>query len=196
LAGGVVLLLFATLAVLWGLSRAADRTLVWRLARPVPAGTDVAADALVQVGVASDGGLDQLVVAADRTVIGLTATHDLVVGALLQRSDVTKAPALAAGEDAVGAVLRPGRAPADLVRGDVVVAFSSADKPAGGVAAPVQVSARVIALRTIGTTTQVAGTPGVRAGVEVVLAVETANAATVAGWSAADALVVIRVPRP
>jgi hypothetical protein len=188
LLAGLAALLFSTLVVLWGLSRAADRTSVWQLSRPLSAGTRLSQDALIPVGVAADTGLVELVLSSDTSVVGLVTTHALAGGELLSRSDVSEAPTLAAGEVAVGAVLKEGRAPSDLARGDAVLAVS-----VDGPVAPVR--ARVLELGSVSTSTQVAGSPGVRQGVEVVLAVPAGDAPGLAQWAGNDKLSLIREAR-
>lgn len=196
---GLAALLFAMLLVLWALSRASDRQSVWQVSRPITAGQSVTAEALVPVGVASDrdGGL---IPVSDKSPIGLVATHDLVAGGLLDRSDVSPRPVLVDDEQAVGAVLRPGKAPADLRRGDLVLLteLSTTASPArttSGAAGPTVVRARVIELSSVSTAAQVSGGPGIRQGVEVVLAVAAANAVLVAEWSGGDRLLVVREAR-
>jgi hypothetical protein len=196
---GLAALLFAMLLVLWALSRASDRQSVWQVSRPITAGQSVTAEALVPVGVASDrdGGL---IPVSDKSPIGLVATHDLVAGGLLDRSDVSPRPVLVDDEQAVGAVLRPGKAPADLRRGDVVLLteLSTTASPVGvttGAAGPTVVRARVIELSSVSTAAQVSGGPGIRQGVEVVLAVAATNAVLVAEWSGGDRLLVVREAR-
>lgn len=179
-------LLFATLVVLWGLSRAADRTSVWQVARSVPAGTRLSLDELMPVGVAADTGSAQLVLSSDTSVVGLVTTHALARGELLSRSDVSAAPTLTDGEVAVGAVLKEGRAPSDLSRGDRVLAVSI-DGPA------TTVQARILELSSVSTSTQVAGSPGVRQG--VVLAVPGADAPVLAQLAGNDKLSLIREAR-
>jgi hypothetical protein len=189
LLAGLASLLFAMLLVLWGLSRAADRQAVWQVAKPIAAGEVVPADALVSIGVSSDrdGGL---VPVSDVSLVGQIATHDLAVGELLVRSDVTDRPKLNDGEKAVGAVLRPGKVPGDLRRGDVVVLAELSSATANG---PNVITARVVELSAVATAAQVAGGgPGLRQGIEVVLAVPQDNAVLVAQWAANDRLVVVR----
>ena len=193
---GLAALLFAMLLVLWALSRASDRQSVWQVSRPIAAGQAVTAEALVSVGVASDrdGGL---IPVSDKSLIGLIATHDLAAGGLLDRSDISPRPILIDDEQAVGAVLRPGKAPADLRRGDVVLLtelLPTGSTPTGSVA-PQVVRARVIELSSVSTAAQVSGGPGIRQGVEVVLAVAATNAVLVAEWSGGDRLLVVREAR-
>ena len=186
---GLAALLFAMLVGLWGLSRAADRRSVWQVSRPILAGEVVTADALIPVGVATDRD-SGLIAVTDTTKVGLVASHDLAKGDLLNASDVTARPTLLPGEQAVGAVLRPGKMPSDLRRGDTVLVAELAPTPGAPPSPPVK--ARIVDIANVSTAAQVSGSPGIRQGIDVVLAVPSPSAVTVALWAGADRLVVVR----
>ena len=189
---GLGALVFSALLVLYGLSRAAHRTSVWKVTRDVGVGQPITADALGAVGVATDDGTSQLITIDDNTVVGKLATHALRAGALLNRSDLDVASVLGDGQRAVGAVLRPGRIPLDVQRGDRVLVAPSEGDTAGAV------PAIILDIRGIVSTTQTgngAAPAAVRQGIEVILAVDSAAAPGIAQLAANDKLVIVREPR-
>jgi SAF domain len=169
--------LLAAVLILYGFSQAADRTQVLRVTRDVAAGEIIPGDSLATIGVAVDA-TNQLVPAdARESVAGHVATKPLLAGDLLSRSDLTAAPQPDDGELRVGAVLPPGRYPLDLRRGDAAIV-----SPTDGEIAAIGV--RVLDIRPTDE------------GVEVVLAVPTADAATAAQLAAQNRLALIGEPRP
>jgi len=133
LALAAALVVLAGVLVAWGLSKAAGRVEVVQVARPVQAGNELALDDLQITGVAYDGQVTGLVPATSlERLVGRVAAVDLEAGALMQVGMWADAPAVAEGEDRVGAVLKAGSYPADLARGDVALAaaLDSLDSPA------------------------------------------------------------------
>src|SRR3954466_6058336 len=108
LIGAAALALATAVLVLWGFSRAADRTEVLVVRAPVAAGTPIPPSALstTMVGVDSDvGGFYR----PGTDLSGVVAATDLRPGDLLSASMVSRAPELPAGSREVGAVVRQGR---------------------------------------------------------------------------------------
>lgn len=127
LALGAALVVLAALLVAWALTQAAGRVQVVQVSNSVGAGDVIAAGDLTVAGVAFDTGVRGLVPAESLSeLVGRVATIDLQPGTLLQTGMWSDAPELAEGEDAVGAVLAPGRFPSGLSRGDLAVAASIA----------------------------------------------------------------------
>ena len=123
LALGGALIVLAGVLVAWALSRAADRVQVVQVAVDVPAGDVIAAEDLVLVAVAHDSSVVGLLTAADaQDAVGKVAAIDLKVGVLVQSGMWRTTPVLVTGEQRVGVVLKAGRFPDDLARGDTAVA--------------------------------------------------------------------------
>ncbi|MEN9645177.1 MAG: hypothetical protein RL238_1846 [Actinomycetota bacterium] len=176
LALGGALVVLAGVVVAWALSSAADRVQVVKVVQEVPAGQPIPVEALAVTGVAYDAGVDGLVPSASLADLsGRIAAIDLRPGALVQTGMWRDTPALYAGEQRVGVVLRAGRLPADLGQGDTAVAAAvdAADPfvPAG---------VRVL--------DAVPGTDGTTA---LTLAVPEADAVAVARLAANDLLVLV-----
>src|SRR3954447_14368618 len=123
LIGAAALALATALLVLWGFSRAADRTEVLVVRAPVAAGTPIPASALSTTMVGVDTGVGRLY-PAGTDLSGVVAATDLKPGDLLSASMVEAAPALPAGWREVGAVVRRGRFPTTLRAGDHMVAVA------------------------------------------------------------------------
>ncbi|MEI8238077.1 MAG: SAF domain-containing protein [Actinomycetota bacterium] len=180
LALSAALVVLTGVIVAWALSTAADRVQVVQLAQPVRAGHELTIDDLVVTEVAFDAGVTGLVPASSlHELVGRLAAIDLEAGALVQVGMWRATPNLAAGEESVGVVLKPGRAPSTLAQGDVAVA-ASAD-PA--------VSAAPVPVRVLDATAKDDGT------LMVNLAVPVAQAVKVAQLAASEQLVlVVRAP--
>jgi len=127
--------------------------------------------------VAVDAGVRGLVPAASLgSLVGLTATIDVAPGTLLVAGMWDDGRGVAAGERAVGAVLRPGRAPGELDPGSSAVAVAVDDE---AISHPVRV---LEASRLDG------------GELRVTLAVDAAAAAAVARLAATDRLVLVGEP--
>ncbi len=123
LALGAALVVLASVLVGWALTQAADRVQVVQIAQSVQAGDVIAAADLTVADVAFDGQVQGLVpVASLDALVGRVATIDLLPGTLMQVGMWSDAPQLASGEEAVGALLAPGRYPVGLARGDLAIA--------------------------------------------------------------------------
>jgi len=138
------LVVLAGVIVSWSLSRAADRVQVVQLARSVHGGQAFVLDDLALTNVAFDGDVKGLVPAASlEKLVGRIASVDLEPGVLVQVGMWRSAPQLAVGEESVGVVLKPGRAPSSLAVGDVAVA-ASADPAVAGTPVTVRVLDRAV----------------------------------------------------
>jgi len=175
LALGAALVVLAGVLVAWAVGNAADRVQVVQVVRSVQSGAAFTADDLALTGVAFDGQVQGLVPASSiDSMVGRVAALDVRAGSLLQVGMWRDGAALAAGEQSVGAVLKDGRFPSALSRGDRALAVAIDD----AAAAPVAV--RVIASRT---------TDG--GAFVVTLAVPQADAVVVAQLAATDRLVLV-----
>ena len=173
LIGAAALALATAVLVLWGFSRAADRTEVIVVRVPVAAGTPIPASALSTTMVGVDAGVGRLY-PAGTDLSGVVAATDLAPGDLLSASMVKAAPELPEGWREVGAVVRRGRYPTTLQVGDNMLAV-----PADGTGElPVVV---------------VSSTIGDDETMSVVLGAAAADATVVAQWAAGDRLTLVRV---
>src|SRR6476469_1209119 len=171
LIGAAALALATALLVLWGFSRAADRTEVMVVRAPVAAGTPISASALSTTMVGVDAGVGRLY-PSGTDLSGVVAATDLQPGDLLSASMVEAAPALPEGWREVGAVVRRGRFPSTLQVGDDMLAV-----PADGTGAlPVRV---------------VSSSIGDEGSLSIVLGAAAADATTVAQWGADDHLTLV-----
>jgi hypothetical protein len=176
LALGGALVVLAGVVVAWALSSAADRVQVVRVVQEVPAGQPIPVEALTTSGVAYDADVDGFVAAASiADLAGRIAAVDLRPGMLVQTGMWRDTPALLAGEQRVGVVLRAGRLPAGLGQGDLAVA-AAVDTADPFEPAPVRVLDAV---------------PGADGTTSLTLAVGEADAVAVARLAANDMLVLI-----
>jgi len=178
MAMAAALVVLAGVLVAWALSNAADRVQVVRVAQQVPAGEVIDAADLTLVGVAFDAEVQGMVPASSlAALVGRIAAVDLEPGVLLVTGMWSDAPETLPGEEAVGAVLRAGRFPLGLARGDVALA-APLDASA---AAPVTV--RVIEVQV-----------GADGDISVSLAVAAEHAVAVAQLAASDQLLLVGQP--
>jgi hypothetical protein len=167
--------------VLWALSSASERTEALTIAEPVAAGQPITDSAISVTEVSIDDGFGRVYVASQRdVVVGAIAVVDLEVGDLLGPSMLTGAPDAFDGERLVGAVLRAGRYPEAIQRGDEGLAVSIVDRAA---AEPPAIPVRVVAVSFSET-----------AEASVTLAVSEADAARVGTWAGTDELVIVVRP--
>lgn len=123
LALGAALVVLAGVLVAWALSSASDRVQVVQLAQAVHVGEPIEAADLTFASVAFDDAVQGLVPAASLdTLVGRVAAIDLHTGVLMQTGMWRDATHIAVGEESVGALLRVGRFPAGLARGDLALA--------------------------------------------------------------------------
>ncbi len=173
LAAAVGLAMAATVLIVWGFSKAADRTEVLMVTAEVDAGTPIPAAALSTTMVGVDDGAGRFY-PAGTDLSDLVAATDLAPGDVLTPSLVMVAPAVPQGWQEVGAIVRVGRFPATVVVGDEVVAV------------PIDTTGEV-------TVTVVLRTVGEDGSLTVVLAAAPTEAAQVARWAAAEQLALVRV---
>ena len=174
LAAAVGLVLAATVLVVWGFSKAADRSEVLMVTAEVEAGTPIPASALSTTMVGVDDGAGRFY-PAGTDLSGVVAATDLVPGDLLTPSLVMAAPVLPDGWREVGAVVRPGRFPSTLEVGDELLAVP--------IDTPGEVSVIVVS-----------SSVGEDGSLSVVLAASSTDATQVARWAAAEQLALVRVP--
>lgn len=185
---GVVLIL--GLGVLGGVAytTAGSKVPVVTVVREIPKGHVVTAADLSTVDVA--GGV--VAVAGDHlnSVLGETATVDLLPGTLLQRSMVTAGPSLAAGMAQVGVEVTGGQIPADgLEPGDTVEVLAL---PAKG-AASTTAAAAATTLAPKATVFSTRADPSSTAGTLVTLTVPAEAAAGIAAASGDNLVALVQV---
>ena len=174
LAAGVALVMAATVLVVWGFSRAAERTEVLMVIAPVESGTPIPASAMSTTMVGVDSGIGNFY-PAGTDLSGVVAATDLSAGDVLTPSLVIAAPSVPDGWREVGAVVRAGRFPSTVSVGDEM---SAVPLDGDGDVSVVVVSSRV----------------GDDGALSAVLAVPATDAARVAQWAAGERLALVRVP--
>ncbi|MEL6893980.1 MAG: hypothetical protein AAFP84_20490 [Actinomycetota bacterium] len=175
------LFVFIVMLVLWALSSASERTQVLVVVEPVAAGEPIPDSAIGTTGLSNDDGFGRIYVESQRSeIVGAVAVTDLEPGDLLGPALVTNAPDTFTGERLVGAVLRAGRYPEQIQRGDEALAVSIVDRAAVD---PATVPVRVVAVSFSET-----------AEASVTLAVADEDAALVGTWAGTDELVVVVRP--
>jgi len=185
LALGAALVVLAGVLVAWALSSASDRVRVVQLAQAVQVGEPIEAADLTLASVAYDDGVQGLVPADGLdTLVGRVAAIDLRTGVLMQVGMWRDATHIAVGEESVGALLKVGRFPDGLARGDVALAA-----PVASVASvDVTVVATSIAVRVLDVRASDGGD------LTVTLAVPAAQSIAVAQLAATDQLLLIGRP--
>ena len=175
------LFVLIVMLVLWAVSSASERTQVLTVVEPVAAGEPIPDSAVGSTGISNDAGFGRIYVESQRSeIVGAVAVVDLEPGDLLGPSMVTNEPDTFIGERLVGAVLRAGRYPEEIQRGDEALAVSIVDRAAGE---PPVVDVRVVAV-SISETDEAS----------VTLAVAEDDAALVGTWAGTDELVVVVRP--
>lgn len=187
---GVVLIV--GLGVLGGVAyeSAGSKAPVVTVVREIPKGHVVTAADLSTVDVA--GGV--VAVAGDHlaSVLGETATVDLLPGTLLQRSMVTDGPSLAAGSAQVGVQVTGGQIPADgLAPGDTVEVFALPAKGSPSAAGVAAATATVLVPKATVFSTR--ADPSSAAGTLVTLTVPASSAAAIAAASGDNLVALVRV---
>ena len=151
------------------------------MVEPVAAGEPIPDSAIGTTGVSNDAGFGRIYVASQRAeIVGAVAVVDLEVGDLLGPAMVTNAPDTFSGERLVGAVLRAGRYPEEIQRGDEALAVSIVDRAA---VEPPSIPVRVVSVSISET-----------AEASVTLAVAEQDASRVGTWAGTDELVVVVRP--
>lgn len=178
-AAGVFVL--GVMLVLWAVSNASDRTQVLVVVEPVAAGEPLPDSAIGVTGVSNESGFGRIYLESQRAeVVGAIAVGDLAPGDILGPSMLTGAPDTFDGERLVGAVLRAGRYPEEIQRGDTGLAVSTADRSTD---APPAIEVRVVAVEFSETDEA-----------SITLAVPEAEAALVGTWAGTDELVIVVQP--
>jgi len=121
LAAALAAALATAVLVLWGFGRASDRREVLMITQEVAAGEAITAEMLGTTFVAVDSGATQLY-SAGTDLTGTVAAVDLAPGDLVGPSMVAAAPTVPASYRQVGALVRPGRYPTTIERGDELLA--------------------------------------------------------------------------
>lgn len=199
LALGAAFVVLAGVLVAWGLSQASDRIAVAQLAADVKAGDVFEQSDFTVAEVAYDGVVQGLV--PERSIealVGRVVAIDATTGQLVQVGMWRDSPALADGEDSVGAVLEAGRFPAGLAVGDTAIAASLA-APADVLAGATSPTSTVPGDDTSTTPGMVVVrivdiVPGADGTLSITLAVDAAHSVAVAQLAATDRLVLIGHP--
>ena len=178
-AAGVFVL--GVMLVLWAVSNASDRTQVLVVVEPVAAGEPLPDSAIGVTGVSNESGFGRIYLESQRAeVVGAIAVGDLAPGDVLGPSMLIGAPDTFDGERLVGAVLRAGRYPEEIQRGDTGLAVSTADR---STEAPPAIEVRVVAVELSETDEA-----------SITLAVPEDDAALVGTWAGTDELVIVVQP--
>ncbi len=130
---GVILVIGGALVFAAVASSLAGRQSVLAVARAVPAGQVVGDADLIEVGMASDGGL-RAIASADRdTVVGQSAALDLIEGTLVTRDHLGAGSGPGEGKAVIGLALQPGQVPSsELAPGDRVDVLDTGEDSASG----------------------------------------------------------------
>ena len=187
----LALTLIVTLAATgaWLYQQAGQKTAVVVVVARVPAGHPVSRADLSMVDVA--GAVTAVSAAHLDSVVGQNAAVDLLPGMLLQRSMLTSADPLSAGQAEVGVALSGGRVPADgLAPGDTVTALRVPSGATGGGAAAEPPGVVLVAKARVFSSRP---DPAQAGGTLVTLIVPAERAPAVAAASAAAAIALVRV---
>ena len=184
-AAGLVLLVLCSLGVGVAFSNAAQRTPVLALAHSVRAGQQITDADLREVLVGSPPAGSTVASSGRDDVVGRTESVDLPAGALLAPSMVASGPATANGRSVIGASLRDGQYPAELVAGDRVQVVVLPSETAGDDTSspPAPIDATVVGIRPLD-----------QGGVSVSLAVDPAEAPDLAVAGARSRLSLVLAP--
>lgn len=183
LLASLAMFLLVVVLVLFALTRASDRTAVLTIATPVEAGDPIPSSAITVTQVSGDALNMSRIYRSNQqdAIVDSIALVDLEPGDLLGPSVLTAAPAELDGEQLVGAVLRAGRYPAEIQRGDVALAvptFTATEEPPS-----IVISVRVLRV-SVSETDELS----------VTLAVSDDEADRVANWAAQDSLALATTP--
>lgn len=169
--------------------QAGAKTPVVVVTADVPEGHTIQRSDLTTVSVA--GGITAIGGGNIETVVGQTARIHLLPNTVLQRSMVTAAAPLAAGQAQVGVAVKSGQIPADgLQPGDTVQVVQV---PATGAASTSDRSARVLVDQAIVFSSR--DDPSQTGTTLLTLVLPLASSSAVAAASAAGQIALIRIPR-
>lgn len=189
LAAGAVLVVLGAVGAYGLASSASQRVAVVALAADVSWGQPITAADLVEAKIATDPALHPMPWAERTTAIGKLAATDLHTGALLNIDDVMAGQVPAAGQALVGVAVKPGQLPATelAARQQVWITRADHDNQAASLASTSSAPIRAV-IYTV-------GAPDASGGRTVDVLVDSADAATVADWSAAGVAAVIVIAR-
>ena len=134
---GVLVVALSALGAAVLFSSAADRVTVIGVARDVPIGQKITEEDLREVSIAGGSGLQSIPADDAATVIGRTASVQLIGGSLLNPGQLANGPSLPEGTVIAGAVLKGGQYPVGLSIGDTVDVVETTSPDASGVGEPV-----------------------------------------------------------
>lgn len=134
---GVLVIALSALGAAVLFSSAADRVTVIGVARDVPIGQKITEEDLREVSIAGGSGLQSIPADDAATVIGRTASVQLIGGSLLNPGQLADGPSLPEGTVIAGAVLKGGQYPVGLSIGDTVDVVETTSPDASGVGEPV-----------------------------------------------------------
>lgn len=175
--------LLTAIVVWWGISTASDRTQALVVTVDVPAGEVLTADMIGTTSVSLDDGFGRVYTESQfDAIVGTVAAVDLSAGDLLGPSLLASEPATLDGERLVGVVLRAGRYPVEIQRGDAGLAVRTLQQSDVD-GQPDTAPARVVSV-SISQTDEAS----------VSLAIPFDRAAAVASWAGRDELVLVIEP--
>ena len=134
---GVLVVALSALGAAVLFSSAADRVTVIGVARDVPVGQKITEADLREVSIAGGSGLQSVLADDAATVVGRTASVQLIGGSLLNPGQLADGPSLPDGTVIAGAVLKGGQYPVGLSIGDTVDVIETTSPDASGVGEPV-----------------------------------------------------------
>jgi hypothetical protein len=132
----VLIVVVCSLVVASLASSSGGRTEVLVVTRSVPAGTRVTGADLAATGVSAGPQVRGIRAAAAPSIAGDVATHDLVPGTLLVRSEITSGPPPDPGLAVVGLSVKDGDLPASLAAEDHVEVVSTPATSTGAAGQP------------------------------------------------------------
>lgn len=134
---GVLVVSLSALGAAVLFSSAAERVTVIGVARDVPIGQKITEADLREVSIAGGSGLQSVPADDAATVVGRTASVQLIGGSLLSPRQLADGPSLPDGTVIAGAVLKGGQYPVGLSIGDTVDVIETTSPDASGVGEPV-----------------------------------------------------------
>lgn len=188
LAAGAVLVVLGAVGAYGLASSASHRVAVVALAADVAWGQPIAAADLVEAQIATDPALHSMPWADRNTVIGHLAATDLHAGSLLNSDDVMAGQIPTAGQALVGVAVKPGQLPVTELVARQRVWITRADRDTQNVGQ--NAGQQTGPIRAVVYTVGAADASGGRT---VDVLVDSADAATVADWSAAGVAAIILI---
>ena len=186
LAAGAVLVVLGAVGAYGLASSASHRVAVVALSADVPWGQPIAAADLVEAQIATDPALHPMLWTERSTAIRKLAATDLHAGSLLTIGDVMAGQIPADGQALVGVAVKPGMLPTTELAARQQVWIPRADRDGQSAA-----QAAVRSTGPIRAVVYAVGATDASGGRTVDVLVGSADAATVAAWSAASVAVII-----